>query len=51
MLLLDEITVDMDVLGRMELLNFFTRECEVRWGMGQIVPAGQVKAQQGTGRQ
>ena len=29
-LLLDEITVDMDVVGRLDLLNFFTEECEVR---------------------
>ena len=30
MLLLDEITVDMDVVGRLDLLKFFTEECEVR---------------------
>lgn len=29
-LLLDEITVDMDVLGRMDLLQFFIKECEER---------------------
>ena len=29
-LLLDEITVDMDVVGRLDLLKFFTEECEVR---------------------
>ena len=29
-LLLDEITVDMDVLGRLDLLEFFRRECEER---------------------
>lgn len=29
-LLMDEITVDMDVLGRHELLEFFARECEQR---------------------
>eukprot|EP00877_Chromochloris_zofingiensis_P004496 jgi/Chrzof1/14047/Cz08g22150.t1 len=29
-LLMDEITVDMDVLGRMDLLAFFERECEQR---------------------
>jgi CCR4-NOT complex subunit CAF16 len=29
-LLMDEITVDMDVLGRMDLLDFFRRECEER---------------------
>ena len=27
---MDEITVDMDVLGRQELLAFFARECELR---------------------
>lgn len=27
---MDEITVDMDVLGRMDLLAFFERECEQR---------------------
>jgi CCR4-NOT complex subunit CAF16 len=27
---MDEITVDMDVLGRMDLLDFFRRECEER---------------------
>lgn len=27
---MDEITVDMDVLGRMDLLNFFKQECEQR---------------------
>lgn len=30
MLLLDEITVDMDVVGRLDLLAFFTQECEER---------------------
>ena len=30
MLLLDEITVDMDVVGRLDLLKFFTVECEAR---------------------
>lgn len=30
MLLLDEITVDLDVVGRLDLLNFFVEECEVR---------------------
>lgn len=29
-LLLDEITVDMDVVGRLDLLNFFVQECEER---------------------
>ena len=29
-LLLDEITVDMDVVGRLDLLKFFTQECEER---------------------
>lgn len=29
-LLLDEITVDMDVVGRLDLLDFFKRECEER---------------------
>mmetsp|Transcript_32355 Transcript_32355/g.91707 ORF Transcript_32355/g.91707 Transcript_32355/m.91707 type:complete len:292 (-) Transcript_32355:67-942(-) len=29
-LLLDEITVDMDVLGRLDLLDFFHQECEER---------------------
>jgi len=29
-LLLDEITVDMDVLGRLDLLEFFRQECEER---------------------
>ncbi|EFN51694.1 hypothetical protein CHLNCDRAFT_139944 [Chlorella variabilis] len=29
-LLLDEITVDMDVVGRLDLLAFFTQECEER---------------------
>jgi CCR4-NOT complex subunit CAF16 len=29
-LLLDEITVDMDVIGRLDLLEFFKRECEER---------------------
>lgn len=29
-LLMDEITVDMDVLGRMDLLAFFKQECEQR---------------------
>ena len=29
-LLLDEITVDLDVVGRMHLLDFFRRECEER---------------------
>ena len=29
-LLLDEITVDMDVVGRLDLLHFFTQECEER---------------------
>lgn len=27
---MDEITVDMDVLGRMDLLDFFKQECEQR---------------------
>jgi len=27
---MDEITVDMDVLGRMDLLAFFKQECEQR---------------------
>ena len=27
---MDEITVDMDVLGRMDLLEFFRQECETR---------------------
>jgi ABC-type multidrug transport system ATPase subunit len=27
---MDEITVDMDVLGRMDLLEFFRQECEER---------------------
>jgi CCR4-NOT complex subunit CAF16 len=27
---MDEITVDMDVLGRMDLLEFFRQECEQR---------------------
>jgi CCR4-NOT complex subunit CAF16 len=27
---MDEITVDMDVLGRMDLLEFFKQECEQR---------------------
>ena len=30
MLLLDEITVDMDVVGRLDLLKFFREECEAR---------------------
>ena len=30
MLLLDEITVDLDVVGRLQLLAFFKRECEER---------------------
>lgn len=30
MLLLDEITVDMDVVGRLDLLDFFREECEER---------------------
>ena len=30
MLLLDEITVDMDVVGRLDLLKFFVEECETR---------------------
>lgn len=30
MLLLDEITVDLDVLGRSELLTFLREECETR---------------------
>lgn len=30
MLLLDEITVDMDVVGRLDLLHFFRQECEER---------------------
>ena len=29
-LLLDEITVDMDVVGRLDLLDFFIEECEQR---------------------
>lgn len=29
-LLLDEITVDMDVVGRLDLLQFFKEECDVR---------------------
>ena len=29
-LLLDEITVDMDVVGRLDLLHFFRQECEER---------------------
>lgn len=29
-LLLDEITVDMDVVGRLDLLRFFEEECEQR---------------------
>ena len=29
-LLLDEITVDMDVVGRLDLLQFFREECEQR---------------------
>ena len=29
-LLLDEITVDLDVVGRLDLLAFFKQECEVR---------------------
>ena len=29
-LLLDEITVDMDVVGRLDLLQFFTQECQER---------------------
>jgi CCR4-NOT complex subunit CAF16 len=29
-LLLDEITVDMDVVGRLSLLRFFVEECESR---------------------
>jgi CCR4-NOT complex subunit CAF16 len=29
-LLLDEITVDMDVVGRLDLLAFFAQECEQR---------------------
>ncbi len=29
-LLLDEITVDMDVVGRLDLLKFFVEECETR---------------------
>eukprot|EP00879_Flechtneria_rotunda_P021979 GHRR01023179.1.p1 GENE.GHRR01023179.1~~GHRR01023179.1.p1 ORF type:complete len:187 (+),score=75.51 GHRR01023179.1:1094-1654(+) len=29
-LLMDEITVDMDVLGRLDLLDFFRQECEQR---------------------
>ena len=29
-LLLDEITVDMDVVGRLDLLAFFVEECEQR---------------------
>lgn len=29
-LLLDEITVDLDVLGRADLLNFLAQECEQR---------------------
>ena len=30
MLLLDEVTVDMDVVGRLDLLAFFEEECAVR---------------------
>ena len=30
MLLLDEVTVDMDVVGRLDLLKFFEEECEQR---------------------
>lgn len=30
MLLLDEITVDMDVVGRLDLLQFFVEECRDR---------------------
>lgn len=30
MLLLDEITVDLDVVGRLQLLAFFRQECEER---------------------
>jgi CCR4-NOT complex subunit CAF16 len=29
-LLCDEITVDLDILGRLDLLEFFKEECEVR---------------------
>lgn len=29
-LLMDEVTVDMDVLGRLELLEFLRQECEER---------------------
>ena len=29
-LLLDEITVDMDVVGRLDLLKFFEQECQER---------------------
>ena len=29
-LLLDEITVDLDIVGRLDLLNFFKQECEER---------------------
>ncbi len=29
-LLLDEITVDMDVVGRLDLLRFFVEECDQR---------------------
>lgn len=29
-LLLDEVTVDMDIVGRLDLLNFFKEECSER---------------------
>ena len=29
-LLLDEVTVDMDIVGRLDLLNFFKKECSER---------------------
>ena len=30
-LLLDEVTVDLDVVARMDLLDFFKEECEQVW--------------------
>lgn len=30
MLLLDEVTVDMDIVGRLDLLEFFKEECSER---------------------
>lgn len=30
MLLLDEVTVDMDIVGRLDLLSFFKEECSTR---------------------